>query len=88
LAWVRRVGAEHAAPLRDPIHDARGIESEYSVVTWFGSHKAVAWAATIHSAQSPDKKIYQVRIEDLGEPELTASGYKLEPDEFTDRMEW
>jgi hypothetical protein len=65
-----------------------GSDSEYSVVSWFGRDKAIAWAASVHHGRDPAKSIYQVHVTDLGEPELTASGYELEPDEFTDRMEW
>ena len=65
-----------------------GSDSEYSVVSWFGRDKAIAWAASVHHAQVPEKNIYQVQVTDLGEPDLTPSGYTLEPNEFTDRMEW
>jgi hypothetical protein len=37
-----------------------GNESEYSVVSWFGREKAIAWAAGIHSAQHPDRSIHRV----------------------------
>ena len=65
-----------------------GLESEYSMVSWFGRDKAIAWAASVHRAQDPGRSIYQVYVTEFGEPELTANGYTLEPDEFIDRMEW
>jgi hypothetical protein len=65
-----------------------GRSSQYSVVSWLGSDKAVAWAALVHKSQSPDRQIYRVSVEDVGEPILDPDGYRLEPDEYTDRMEW
>jgi len=65
-----------------------GRSSQYSVVSWLGRDKAVAWAALVHKGQSPDRQIYRVSVEDVGEPILDPDGYRLEPDEYTDRMEW
>jgi hypothetical protein len=65
-----------------------GRDSEYSVVSWLGRDKAVAWAALVHNSQSPERKIFRVSVEDAGEPILDPDGYRLEPDEYTDRMEW
>ena len=65
-----------------------GREFGYSVVSWFGRDKAVAWAALVHEGQSPEGKIFRVSVDDLGEPTLDPDGYQLEPDEYTDRMEW
>jgi hypothetical protein len=65
-----------------------GKEFEYSIVSWFGRDKAVAWVAGVHDTPRPEDSIYQVEVQDLGEPELGPQGYSLEPDEYTDRMEW
>jgi hypothetical protein len=65
-----------------------GRDSEYSVVSWLGRDKAVAWAALVHNSQSPELKIFRVSVENAGEPILHPDGYRLEPDEYTDRMEW
>jgi hypothetical protein len=65
-----------------------GKEFEYAIVSWFGRDKAVAWAAGVHQSRTPEGKIYEVEVEELGEPELGSDGYRLEPDEYTDRMEW
>jgi hypothetical protein len=65
-----------------------GRDSEYAVVSWLGRHKAVAWAGLVHNSQSPERKIFRVSVIDAGEPILDPDGYRLEPDEYTDRMEW
>jgi hypothetical protein len=77
-------------PRRYMIHfeTIEGRRFEYSVVSWFGRDKAVAWAALVHRGQSPESKIFQVSVNDLGEPTLDPDGYRLEPDEYTDRTEW
>jgi hypothetical protein len=77
-------------PRRYVIHfeTIEGRKFEYSVVSWFGRDKAVAWAALVHKGESPESKIFRVSVEDLGEPTLDPDGYRLEPDEYTDRMEW
>jgi hypothetical protein len=65
-----------------------GRDSEYSVVSWLGRDKAVAWAALVHKSQSPERRIFRVSVEDVGEPVLDPDGYRLQSDEYTDRMEW
>jgi len=65
-----------------------GDEFNYSIVTWFGREKAIALAAAVHNDKFPNKSIHEVTVEDKGEPELTSNGYRLEGDEYTDRMEW
>jgi hypothetical protein len=59
-----------------------GRDSEYSVVSWLGRDKAVAWAALVHDSQTPERKIFRVSVEDAGEPTLDLDGYRLEPDEY------
>ena len=71
-----------------PVHDSFRDYFEYSIVSWFGRDKAVAWAALVHKGKSPESKIFRVWVDDLGEPTLDPDGYRLEPDEYTDRMEW
>jgi hypothetical protein len=34
----------------------------------------VAWAALVHKSQSPDRKIFRVSVDDVGEPVLDLDG--------------
>ena len=52
----------------------------YTICTAMGERKAIVWAALVHTAKNPDRSIYDVNVEFLGEsmPEGT---------DYIDRME-
>ena len=52
----------------------------YTICTGMGEHKAVAWAALVHSEKHPDRSITDVNIESVGKP-------TTEGDYFMDRWE-
>ena len=61
-------------------HGLYSIPSLPVICTGMGEHKAVAWAALVHSEKNPDRSITDVNIESLGK--VTPEG-----EFFMDRFE-
>src|SRR5262245_11064551 len=61
----------------------KGMRRAYTVITFYGEFKAIAWATHVHYLDHPDERIFSVDVEELDR------GTQEERDkDLTDRMEW